>query len=184
LAILKLIPHDLNVLSEVRLILIELNDLVTCADLFQNALEYYQVRIPSGVGPVVGPGPSTSSADVPGGGFGLLNILVLADLYNTLGEYEKGIKVIKMGSRWLQGRMDQRYWDLFDDDREYDVETVDRSGRNSDKEPLTRPSGNIESGRFPLDVNARHRLAVARIKMGDIEEGTVGLSPLNMKVEN
>ncbi|THV03835.1 TPR-like protein [Dendrothele bispora CBS 962.96] len=171
LAILKLIPHDLNVLSEIRTILIELNDLVTCADLFQKALDYYQARIPSGVGPALDPGSSTLPSDVSGGGFNLLNILVLADLYNTLGEYEKGIQVIKRGCRWLQGRMDQKYWDLFDDDREYDTESVDRSGRGSDKEPTTRPSGNIDSGRFTLDVNARHRLAVARIKMGDVEEG-------------
>ncbi|KAF5345552.1 hypothetical protein D9758_012000 [Tetrapyrgos nigripes] len=160
-----------NVLSELRTILIELNDLSTCTELFQTALEYYQARFPTGVGPISGPGPSTSSADVPGGGFGLLNILVLADLYNTLGEYEKAIKVIKSSCRWLQGRIEQRYWDLFEDDREYDPEGVDRIARVSDKEAAGRPSGNIESGRFLLDVNARHRLAVARIRMGDVEEG-------------
>ena len=35
--------------------------------------------------------------------------------------------------------------------------------------------GGIQAGRFELDANARHRLAVARIKMGDIEEGKVSL---------
>jgi len=34
--------------------------------------------------------------------------------------------------------------------------------------------GGIQAGRFELDANARHRLAVARIKMGEIEEGKVG----------
>jgi hypothetical protein len=33
----------------------------------------------------------------------------------------------------------------------------------------------LEPGRYPLDVNARHRLAVARIKLGEIEEGKVCL---------
>ncbi|KZP20521.1 TPR-like protein [Athelia psychrophila] len=31
--------------------------------------------------------------------------------------------------------------------------------------------GELVAGYFPLDVNARHRLAIARIKMGDVEEG-------------
>ena len=35
-------------------------------------------------------------------------------------------------------------------------------------------NGGMAPGRNELDINARHRLAVARIKMGDIEEGKVG----------
>jgi general transcription factor 3C polypeptide 3 (transcription factor C subunit 4) len=35
--------------------------------------------------------------------------------------------------------------------------------------------GGIQAGRFELDANVRHRLAVARIKMGEIEEGKVSL---------
>lgn len=111
-----------------------------------------------------------SSAEVVGGGFGLMEVLVLADLFNTLGEHESAIDVIRKGCRWLQGRAEQVYWDACDDDREYDLpETGPRPGVGED--------GSVEPGRFPLDINARHRLAVARIKMGEIEEGRVWLLP-------
>ncbi|KAJ3890163.1 hypothetical protein GG344DRAFT_89051 [Lentinula edodes] len=181
LSILKRFPHDLTVLSEIRPILVELGDLTTCTALFQNAFDDYQQRFPSG-------------SVVPGGGFSMLNLLVLADLYNTLGEYDNAVRVIKSGIRWLQGRGDQRYWDLLEDDREYDPEGFNRvasvaantihdsASSLAANVPTAGPSNaaggivgtvEIQSGYFPLDVNARHRLAVARIKMGEINEGVV-----------
>ncbi|KAF9269641.1 TPR-like protein [Marasmius fiardii PR-910] len=154
LAILKRIPHDLTVLSELRPILIDLGDFNTCASLFQEAFEQYQKQAPTGL----------AGGQAEGGGFGLLNILVLADLYNTLQEYEKAAAAIRVGCRWLQGRWEQKYWDLIEDDREYDTDEMP---------PRTSQSGDeaSQAGRYPLDVNARHRLALARIKMGDTEEG-------------
>ena len=35
--------------------------------------------------------------------------------------------------------------------------------------------GEIHPGMYELDINARHRLAIARIKLGDIAEGKVGI---------
>ncbi|KAF8055211.1 hypothetical protein FPV67DRAFT_1598050 [Lyophyllum atratum] len=159
LAILKRFPHDLTVLAELRTILIELSDLATCANLFQQAFTHYQKTYPSGRGMDL-----ASNTEISGGGFGLMELLVLADLFNTIGEHERAIDVIRQGCRWLQGRADQKYWDACDDDREYDLpETAPRLGVGDD--------GGVEAGRFPLDINARHRLAVARIKMGEISEG-------------
>ncbi|KAF8895474.1 hypothetical protein BD779DRAFT_1499735 [Infundibulicybe gibba] len=142
LTILKRFPHDLTVLGELRPILIDLSDLRTCAGLFQQAFDHHQKVFASG------------------------RVLVLADLYNTLGEHEHAIDVIRKGTRWLQGRGDQIYWDRCEDDREYDL--LDGKPR-----PEASQDGQIEPGRYPLNVNSRHRLAVARIKMGQIEEGTL-----------
>jgi general transcription factor 3C polypeptide 3 (transcription factor C subunit 4) len=106
--------------------------------------------------------------EVPGAGFALLEILVLADLYNTLDEHERAVDVIRKGARWLQGRSEQNsHWDLCGDDREYDCESaaIVRAIEAVD---------DVEPGYYELDVNARHRLAIARIKMGDMEEGKVG----------
>ncbi|KAJ7770629.1 TPR-like protein [Mycena metata] len=147
-------PHDLTVLSELRTILIEIPDLDTCTTLFEGAFEYYQRTYPSGQGH----DPATGSA-VPGGGFGTLEMLVLADLYNTTGQHQSAINVIRRGFRWLQGRAAHRYWDDCDDDREYD-----QDGINRDTESGFRTEA------FPLDVNGRHRLAVARIKLGQLDE--------------
>ncbi|KAJ6611013.1 TPR-like protein [Mycena sp. CBHHK59/15] len=154
LSILKRFPHDLAVLSELRTILVETSDLTTCTKLFKGAFEHYQKAYPSGHGR-----DPTTNQDVPGGGFGHMEILVLADLYNTVGDHGSAIDVIRQGCRWLQGRAGQRYWDLCDDDREYDQPDFQRVVESG-----PRP------GSFPLDVNTRHRLAVARIKMGELEE--------------
>ncbi|KAF9821450.1 hypothetical protein IEO21_00696 [Rhodonia placenta] len=155
LAILKRFPHNLNVLEEIRPILIELSDLALCASLYADAFVHYQGTFPSGVGldPEI-------QQDVPGGGFGLMHLLVLADLHNTLGQYEKAKETIRRGYRWLQGRASQKFWDVCEDDREYDVA---EGVRSADVE--------LQPGMYPLDINARHRLAVSRIKMGDFEEG-------------
>jgi general transcription factor 3C polypeptide 3 (transcription factor C subunit 4) len=159
LALLKRVPHDLAVLEELRPTLIELSDLSLCAELYEAALAHYSATFP------VGHGINTETGqEVPGGGYGLMEILVLADLYNTMGDYEKAIRVIRSGCRWLQGRGSQKLWDSCEDDREYD-ETDWRTGNGRERE--------LPPGKYPLDVNARHRLAVARIKMGDIEEGMV-----------
>ncbi|KAG6836328.1 hypothetical protein H0H93_009078 [Arthromyces matolae] len=158
LGILKRFPHDLTVLAELRPILIELSELNTCANLFQQAFEHYQRTYPSGRGMDV-----ASNTEIFGGGFGLMELLVLADLYNILSEHEHAIEVIRKGCRWFQGRATQKYWDACEDDREYDLhEMPQRVGIGNE---------GVEPGRFPLDINARHRLAVARIKMGEIEEG-------------
>lgn len=95
-----------------------------------------------------------------------MDLLLLADLYNALGQYERAIETIRRGTRWLQGRADQKYWDLCEDDREYDRD--DWPARSSFGE-----GDSVLNGNFELDPNARHRLAVARIKMGDLEEGKV-----------
>jgi general transcription factor 3C polypeptide 3 (transcription factor C subunit 4) len=146
------------VLEELRLILIETSDYALCASLFTEAFAYYQSLFPTGSSP----GPDPSSPPISGGGFDTLQLLVLADLHNTLGAHEEAVHVVRAGTRWLQGRAAQRFWDACEDDREYDAEGT--AGRE----------GEPQSGCYPLDINARHRLAVARIKMGDLEEGKVG----------
>ncbi|KAI0629317.1 TPR-like protein [Trametes polyzona] len=157
LAMLKRLPHHLPVLDELRPILIELSDFALCADLFQRAFDHYHNVFPSGRGL----DPETG-AEVPGGGFGLMHLLVLADLYNTLGEHTKAVDTIRRGCRWLQGRAAQKFWDACEDDREWDAPDsgIQRGGE-----------GEVQPGMYPLDVNARHRLAIARIKGGDVEEG-------------
>ncbi|KAK2462196.1 hypothetical protein APHAL10511_005784 [Amanita phalloides] len=164
LGILKQLPHAMAVLTSIRPILIELSDLATCTTLFQQAFDHYQVVYPIGRAVDASTIPPT---ELPGGGFTLLEILVLADLYNTQGEYEKAVASIRKGCRWLQGRAEQRHWDLCDDDREFDGEDVPPESRNVEGDGIS----GVKPGDYPLDINARHRLAVARIKMGDIEEG-------------
>ena len=151
LAILKRFPHDLTVIRELHTILVELSELQTCATFLQEALDHYMKVYPSG------------QSD---GGFSKMDLLLLADLYNVLEEHVRAVQTIRQGTRWLQGRADQKYWDMYEDDREYDMEGW--PPRASATEGAV-----VHSGGYELDPNARHRLAVARIKMGDVEEGKV-----------
>lgn len=96
-----------------------------------------------------------------------MEVLCLTDLYNTLGQHERAVDAIRKGCRWLQGRWAENFWDVCEDDREFDV--LDGVGG----EMATERGGDVRPGWYLLDVNARHRLAIARIKMGDIEEGKV-----------
>jgi general transcription factor 3C polypeptide 3 (transcription factor C subunit 4) len=150
MAILKRVPHDLVVLRELHTTLVELNELGPCAALLQAALDHHMMVNPSG-----------KDSNVTG-----MDLLLLADLYNVLGEYQNAVHVIRRGTRWLQGRVGQKFWDMCDDDREYDMEGWPPRSNTGEGMPAA-------SGCYTLDANARHRLAVARIKMGDAGEGKV-----------
>jgi general transcription factor 3C polypeptide 3 (transcription factor C subunit 4) len=104
-----------------------------------------------------------------------MEVLCLTDLYNTLGQHERAIEAIKLGCRWLQGRGAEKFWDVCEDDREFDLIEDAGAGVGEMWVGMRRErEGDVRPGWYPLDVNARHRLAIARIKMGDIEEGKVG----------
>jgi general transcription factor 3C polypeptide 3 (transcription factor C subunit 4) len=156
-AILKQCPHDITALEELRPILVELSDIPRGIQLYQEAFEYYQARHPSGMA------QDESGNDIPGGGFGDMQIIVLADFYNSIGDPERAVTTIRRGARWLQGRGDQRHWDNEVDDKEYDVEGF----------PRARQDATESEQNHPLDINFRHRLAVARLMLGDHEEGKV-----------
>lgn len=174
LALLERVPHDTGVLAELKHILIEFGELQLCADLYQKAFEHYTSTPARGDALAID--PSLISQDQPmfqgKGEFTLMDILVLADLYNTLGQYGKAIKTIRFGCRWLEGRESQTYWDSCSDDREFDLEEVERS----DEQNESLGSLPMKQGFYPIDINARHRLAIARLKAGDIEEGQVSSS--------
>ncbi|KAI6031287.1 hypothetical protein BKA83DRAFT_4198140 [Pisolithus microcarpus] len=160
LAILKHFPHDTAVLTELRPILIELSEFALCASLYEGALEHYQNLYPLGHAL----DPSLSKESTSPVEFGLMEILVLADLYNTVNQYDRAVQTVRRGWRWLQGRAAQKFWDVCEDDREYDP-PPEEGGI-----PAQR-YGDVQPGYYPLDINARHRLAVSRIKMGDLGEG-------------
>jgi general transcription factor 3C polypeptide 3 (transcription factor C subunit 4) len=157
LAILKQYQHDINALEELRPILVELSDMSRGIQLYQEAFEYYQETNPSGTSRDV------TGTDVLGSGFGDMQIIVLADFYNSVVDPERAVTTIRRGARWLQGRSEQRHWDNEVDDREFDVEGYARGQQKS-----TAPAVS-----YPLDINFRHRLAVARLMLGDHEEGKV-----------
>ncbi|KIM61704.1 hypothetical protein SCLCIDRAFT_1215803 [Scleroderma citrinum Foug A] len=160
LAILKRFPHDNTVLTELRPVLIELSDLSLCTSLYQEAFDHNQVIRPLGQAL----DPSLDTVGTPAAGFGFIEVLVLADLYNTVNQYEHAVDTIRRGCRWLQGRASQKFWDVCQDDREYDIPPEEGGA-------VRQRYDDLQPGFYVLDINARHRLAISRIKMGDMEEG-------------
>ena len=90
-----------------------------------------------------------------------LLIVTLADFLSVLGEHEQVVRVIRDGERWIQGRRAEVHWTNEPDDREYDAQGFIREGGG-------------RQGFHPLDPNLRHRLALARLNLGDLDEGQVG----------
>lgn len=194
LAVLKQMPHNLNALEAIRPVLVELGDFEHCAKVFQDAFDYYSDAYPSGPGPesTLNPNPNSTAADMnndnsmidpalqaqPGTPhpptqelFPSMYLLILADLYATTHQYESSIHAVRKGARWFQGRRNQRWWDACEDDREYAPPPPVAEGSGSGGGHYQ--GGMVAPGGYPLDLNLRHRLAVARIQMGDVEEGLV-----------
>jgi len=159
------------VLSELRPLLVESNDLALCRRLFADSFAHHVETYPTGV-------LHTDTADMEGGGFTAFHLYILAHLHTLLGAYDASIHTVRFGMRWLQGRSDQVFWDTVPDDHEYDVvglmlrPPVSRArgaagGETGDDGP---EAYDVEPGSNPLDVNAHGRLAVARLKLGHVDE--------------
>ncbi|KZO92429.1 HCP-like protein [Calocera viscosa TUFC12733] len=143
--LLELHPHNPNVLLQIYQICLELNDLPRALQLYQSAFDYYR-KFP----------PNEEL-------FGIPSLSVLADLQISTGNLDGAVQSVKSGTRWLQNRSNETFWDLIEDDREYDPQGFVREaleGQEEDQAP----------GYHPLPFELRHRLAVARLKSGsDVE---------------
>jgi len=153
LSILKIAPHHIGVLQQLAPLLSAASEYQKGIQVFQAALQFYQTTMPEGPGDL-------EASDC------LILIVTLADFCNIVGEHEQAINAVRDGARWLQGRSEQRYWSASPDDREYDVVGFIRP-------PATNELSRSSQASHALDPNLRHRLCLARLALGDIEEGQV-----------
>lgn len=93
------------------------------------------------------------------------HINATVDLLLGADDLEGAVQVIRQGQRWLQSRTLETHWNQFDDDREYDP-----PGHVREEEDMEDFEG------FPLDVTLRHRLALARLRLGQDSEALVSSS--------
>ncbi|KAI0532387.1 hypothetical protein GGR58DRAFT_490450 [Xylaria digitata] len=83
---------------------------------------------------------------------------------------------LKSLARWLLGRSDESFWDDWqDDDREWDIDSARRVGLEGFRYGKY-PESSYGSG-LPLDVRAK--LAVYRLKLGDVGEAQHHISHLD-----
>jgi general transcription factor 3C polypeptide 3 (transcription factor C subunit 4) len=179
LAMLKFSVHNMTVIDEVLPLLSRLRDWKKGIEILQNAFDYFRTKYPHGppsapaldsdVDPALQPlthqNLSLDDVETP---FRDVHIVALADYCLLLQYHEKAILAIRNGARWLQGRRMQTQWEGLPDDREFDLDPGLRKGG-----VLLSSGPGTRNGVHLLDVNMRHRLARARIKMGDHNEGRV-----------
>jgi general transcription factor 3C polypeptide 3 (transcription factor C subunit 4) len=174
---LKFSPHNVTVIDELLPLLSRLRDWKKGIEILQHAFDYFRSKYPHGppstpvldrdVDPTLQALSHQNQNDLEAP-FRDVHVAALADYYLLLQFYERAILAIRNGARWLQGRRMEIQWEGLPDDREFDLDP----GMRQDDSLLSGGVG-VQSGMHPLDVNMRHRLARARIMMGDHDEGRV-----------
>lgn len=156
-AILKVRPHNSEVLNHLIPILIGMDRISDAVRLLESSRDFNYRHFPE---PQHGDGLRFSS-------FRHSEVVTLFDLQLELQEPLSALHMIRQGARWLQGRAHEVWWDdVLEDDREYDRD------RDYTREGATEYGRRIEMAPvYPdLDPAFRLRLGWARNKMGDWEE--------------
>ena len=95
---------------------------------------------------------------------------IYVELFASIGRYQEAIRELKRLSRWLLGRSIEIYWDDVQiDDREWDL---GNERRLQVPEFATEVYDSLEYG-SGLHLDFRARLAIYRMKLGDVEEAFV-----------
>jgi general transcription factor 3C polypeptide 3 (transcription factor C subunit 4) len=147
--------HNFTLLHEFYPLILETNQLAFGASAYRSAFDYHIS---------IYPGPLSleqeEEDDDEGNTMQLEHIMSLVDVLSMTEKLEEALEVIRKGQRWLQGRVEQGYWDTFEDDREY------------------APDGEGEEGKEgnELDIGLRLRLALLRLRLGNDEEAFVSVS--------
>ncbi|EJT97237.1 TPR-like protein [Dacryopinax primogenitus] len=151
--LLQLNPHNPNVLFQIYQVCLESSNLSRALFLYQSAFDFFR-KFP----------PNEEL-------FGIPSLSILADLQISVGNLEGAIQTVKSGARWLQNRSNESFWDLIEDDREFDPPGFTREaveGQEEDQPP----------GYHPLPFELRHRLAIARLKGGNDAEAEIHVDVL------
>lgn len=95
---------------------------------------------------------------------------IYVDLVAAAERHGEAIVELRRLARWLVGRVEESYWDEWTgDDREWD----DGSLRRYDEPRFVAQPGDMEFYGKSLPLDLRVRLAIFRLKMGDVDEGLV-----------
>ncbi|KAL7416696.1 hypothetical protein BDY24DRAFT_377956 [Mrakia frigida] len=155
--ILKQTPNDLAIILEMSNSFVEAHLLPLGQRLILAALHKQQRLYPD---PVSSPPPAPIIL------FPISLLVVLFDILIATEQWGKAIMECKKAVRWLGGRLKETRWEKVGDDREFDEEGVKRGAGTSGGEGR-------EAEGYELDVNLRHRLGLARLNLGDVDEARI-----------
>lgn len=151
----KLLPNDMSILREIAALYIELKKVPRAIEYYTRSLEFFK---------------ATGNADKT---FGWSELNILVELYMMLKRWDDAIKVLKTSARWLYGRTEEKYWDKFSDDREWD--------RMDTRRQLTREyvPARFDKETYTLPIELRVKLGVCRVRGGNKKEAMVHFEFLN-----
>lgn len=146
--------NNFTLLHEFYPLIIQANQLAFGQSAYRNAFDYHYETFagPTHLNDDRDEDQESDGEEDEGNTMSLEHVIALVDILTTVEKLEEAVEVVRKGQRWLQGRVEQKYWDTFEDDREY------------------APEG--EEG-HELDIGLRHRLALLRLRLGNDEEAFV-----------
>jgi general transcription factor 3C polypeptide 3 (transcription factor C subunit 4) len=156
----RLVKHDpesgnnFTLLHEFYPLIIQTNQLAFGQSAYRNAFDYHYETFagPSHLSDDRDENDASDDEEDEGNTMALEHVMALVDILTLTEKLEEAVEIVRKGQRWLQGRVEQKYWDTFEDDREYALEG--------------------EEG-HDLDIGLRHRLALLRLRLGNDEEAFV-----------
>lgn len=151
--LLALSPHDLLVLAETPPLFLATNQVQEAVQLYSEAFDWHMNAYSD---------PDAAEMALGLAALSLDTVTTLADLLFVARDYDAIVDVCRRGQRWFQGRRDETFWDAMTDDREYDPPNA----------------GEREGEGYELDLNLRHRLAVARLKLGHDADADVHIAEI------
>jgi general transcription factor 3C polypeptide 3 (transcription factor C subunit 4) len=151
--------NNFTLLQDFYPLIIETKQYPFGSSVYRTAFDYHLETFPGP--PQIQDDEDEDEEEDEGNTMTLEHVMSLVDVLSLTEKLEEAVEVVRKGQRWLQGRGDQRYWDTFDDDREY------------------APDGAGEG--HELAIGLRHRLALLRLRLGNDEEAFV--SPPSYDVE-
>lgn len=99
------------------------------------------------------------------------DVKIVVELLVYIEQFKDAIHELRSLSRWLLTRSDEQFWDNFDDDREWDVEST----RRLETEEYQHEKYPDSSYGMSLPLELRTKLAICRLKLEQKDEAMVRL---------
>jgi general transcription factor 3C polypeptide 3 (transcription factor C subunit 4) len=151
----KLLPNDMSILREIASLYIQLKKVPQAIEYYNRSIEFFK---------------STGNPDKA---FGWSELNILVELYMMAEEWEVAIKILKNHARWLSGRMEEKYWERVEDDREWDSHDKRRKAIR-EFVPMR-----FDPKTYTLPLELRVKLGVCRLKEDDKKEALVHFAYLD-----
>jgi general transcription factor 3C polypeptide 3 (transcription factor C subunit 4) len=142
----RLLPNDMAILREIATLFIELQRIPEAIEYYTKNVNFFKAT-------------GNQKSD-----FGWSELNILVELYMMNQQWEGAISTLKNTSRWLCGRVEEKYWEGVEDDREWDA--TDRR-RRTIREFI---SARFEQEAYVLPLELRIKLGVCRMKTGNKAE--------------